>query len=256
MLLLLRFNFLRKQSWRDCTGYLAPFLSLFPHYSWSHWSFTAGQAAEGQGHFVCNRAGRRKGTDKWRPCGKSTGGWALQQESITIPSTLGGGPKHHCWGMHWEKHLSFSTSPICPQSFLTFVELKHPFATKLPYPHLLLAASPSRQWRKDTSEIIRSVFPHWEEMFSVEDSGNLGFPFPLPYSRVSGEPKTTQEPENAIYNGQNKTKTWELVPFVSKLLSLNASQMFYFNIQSTVRCKLLTYNYDKIIMVNLTCAGT
>lgn len=61
-------------------------------------------------------------------------------------------------------------------SLLTFVELKDPFATKLPYAHLLLAASPSRQWRKDTSEINRSVSPHWEETLSAEGNGNLGLP--------------------------------------------------------------------------------
>lgn len=114
--------------WLHC---LSPFLPFSPHHSWSHWSFTAGLAAEGQGDFGCNRARRREGTDTWRPCGKSTGGWAPQQGSITIPRALGGGPKDHCWGMHWEKSLSFSTSPICPQSFLTFVELEDPIATKL-----------------------------------------------------------------------------------------------------------------------------
>lgn len=159
--------------WLHC---LSPFLPFFPHHSWSHWSFTAGLAAEGQGDFGCNRARRRERTDTWRPCGKSTGGWAPQQGSITIPRALGGGPKDHCWGMHWEKSLSFSTSPICPQSFLTFVELEDPTATKLLYAQLFLVTSPSRQWRKDTSEINRSTSPHWEEMLSAEDKRNPGLP--------------------------------------------------------------------------------
>lgn len=40
------------------------------------------------------------------------------------------------------------------------------------------------------------------------------------------------------------------------LLSLNTSQTFHFNTERLIGCKLLIDDYDKILMVNLTCAGT
>lgn len=85
----------------------------------------------------------------------------------------------------------------------------------------------------------------------------LCIPIPTVLPSVPSKPQRLHRHLKMMFKrgrkGKTHLKTYTICP---QAHFFEHTTMFYFNTQSPMRCKLLIYDYDKIIMVNLTCAGT